>query len=101
MKIEAGLSDADDARLRRERREFVRRRLGVIGRFVRMHTDRTPDIGMGFGDRAHRRKSNEAHTYGLQSRVVLVCRRVLEKNRDSRSRTEENTYVLHLRFDLV
>src|SRR5437868_10739158 len=56
MKIEAGLSDADDARLRRERREFVRSRLGVIGRFVRMHTDRAPDIGMRFGNRAHRRK---------------------------------------------
>src|SRR5947209_11831479 len=56
VEVEPGLADANDPRMRRERREVLDARLRVIGGFMRMHPDRAPDVLIRFGDRAHRRK---------------------------------------------
>ncbi len=59
MEVEAGLADPDHARMRGEHAEFGRRRIGVIGGFVRMGADRAPDIVICLGNRAHCRKRVE------------------------------------------
>ena len=51
--VEPGLADADDLGVLGQCRQTLRQQIGVIGGFVRMGADRTPDVVFTFGDRAH------------------------------------------------